>query len=56
MKQDNCNQNDNIRFKRFNGEAKKINKNKELDFNKRVNLVFERKKFIDNTCPFRNKN
>ena len=42
--------------KHFNDEAKKINKNKELDFNKEMNSVFERRKSIDDIGRFRNKN
>ena len=42
--------------KRFNDEAKKINKNKRFDFNKGMNSVLERKRFINDTCRFKNKN
>ena len=43
-------------YKRLNDEIKKINKNKEFNFNKEMSSVFERRKFIDNICQFRNKN
>ena len=43
-------------YKRFNDEVKKINKNKELDFNKRINSVLERKKSINDIYRFSNKN
>ena len=43
-------------YKCLNDKIKKTNKNKELDFNKRVNSIPERKKFMNNTCRFRNKN
>ena len=36
--------------RRFNDKTKKINKRKKLDFSQEVNIVFERKKFIDNIC------
>ena len=42
--------------KRFDDEAKQINKNKKINFNKKINLVFERKKFLNNICEFKNKN
>ena len=42
--------------KRLNSEAKKINKNEEYNFNKEMNSVFERKKFINDICRFKNKN
>ena len=38
-----------IKFrKRFNDEVKKVNKNKQLNYNKEVKSVFERKKFTHN--------
>ena len=42
--------------KRFNDEAKKINKKKQFDFLKKMNSVREQIKFINNICRFRNKN
>ena len=42
--------------KRFNGGAKKINKNKKFDFSKEVGSVLERRRPINGTCQFRNKN
>ena len=41
--------------KRFNDEAKKINKNKEFDFNKKLSSVFERKKFINDIYRLKTK-
>ena len=40
----------------FQRQSKKINKNEKLDLNKEINLIFERKKFIDDICQFRNEN
>ena len=42
--------------KRLNSEAKKINKSKELDLNKGMSSIPERKRLINGTCRFRNKN
>ena len=40
----------------FQRQNKKINKNKEFDFDTKMNLILERKKFINNICWFKNKN
>ena len=41
--------------RRLNGEVKKINKNKEFNFNKKMNSVFKGKRFIDISDRFKNK-
>ena len=42
--------------KRLNDETKKINKDKEFDFNKKMSSVLERRRFINDTGRFKNKN
>ena len=46
----------NEAFQTSRQRNKKINKSKEFNFYKKVNSVFERRRFFDNLCRFKNQN